>query len=237
MLFADEHLLVVDKPAGLVSVAGRPGEPALPEVMVQRRLVAPDEPFRVVQRLDRDASGVLVYARTLDAQRNLTEQFATQQIEKVYLALVQGYVPEDGVVELPLATDKSGSRATIAPRNGKPAVTEYHIRERVAGHTLLECRPRTGRFHQIRAHLAAIGHPLAVDPLYGGGTAVRLSEYKPDYRASRRHEERPLIDRLTLHAARLTLAHPAGGARLSFEAPLPKDLRATLHQLRRLPPA
>jgi 23S rRNA pseudouridine1911/1915/1917 synthase len=234
LLHADESLLVIDKPVGVTSVAGRPGEPNLPERLVSLRLVPPDEPFRVVHRLDRDASGVLVFARTLPAQQRLTEQFAQRQVEKVYWALVQGYVAADGLVDLPLRTDKSGTRAVVATHDGKPAQTRYRIVERLAGHTLLECRPLTGRFHQVRAHLAAIGHPLSVDPLYGGGRALLLSSYKPDYRASRRHDERPLIDRLTLHALRLTLAHPEGGAPLTCEAPLPKDFRATLNQLRRV---
>ncbi len=106
--------------------------------------------------------------------------------------------------------------------------------QHVAGTTLLECRPLTGRRHQIRVHLAAAGHPLTVDPLYGGGQSVLLSHYKPGYRPSRRHDERPLINRLTLHAARLTIEHPRSGERMTFEAPLPKDLRATINQLARL---
>ncbi len=235
VLHKDEHLLVVDKPAGYLSVPGRPGEPDLPGLLREQRLVGEDEPFRIVHRLDRDASGVIVYARTLAAQRSLTEAFAERRMEKVYLALVNGYVAdEEGEINLPLEVDKSGNRAEVARRGGKEAVTRYRIVERVAGHTLLECRPQTGRFHQIRVHLAAIGHPLAVDPLYGGGTAVRLSEFKADYRASRRREERPLIDRLTLHAARIRFEHPAGTGVVAIESPLPKDLRATLNQLRRL---
>jgi 23S rRNA pseudouridine1911/1915/1917 synthase len=234
VLHADEHLLIIDKPPGFVSIGGRPGEPNVPDLLRDRRLVPADEAFRVVHRLDRDASGVLVYARTLEAQRRLTEAFAERRVEKVYLALVQGYVTEDGEIDLPLAVDKSGNRAEVARQTGKPAVTRYHIRERVAGHTLLECRPLTGRFHQIRVHLAAVGHPLAVDPLYGGGTAVRLSEYKPDYHTSRRREERPLIERLTLHAARITFEHPADSGPVTFESPLPKDFRATVNQLGRI---
>ena len=106
--------------------------------------------------------------------------------------------------------------------------------QRLVGNTWLECRPQTGRTHQIRAHLAAIGHPLSVDPLYGGGQAVLLSHYKPGYQPNRRREERPLVNRLTLHAARIRFEHPATRQPVSFESPLPKDLRATLRQLGRL---
>lgn len=234
VLHADEHLLVVNKPAGVLSVAGRGEAPVLADVLRAARLVPADEPFRVVQRLDEGASGVMVFARTLLAQQFLTAAFGQREVEKVYVALVQGYVVEDGEIDLPLRVDDAGGRVRIARRGGKASQTSYRIVERIAGHTLLECRPHTGRLHQIRAHLAAIGHPLAVDPLYGGGLAIYLSSFKRGYRPSRRRGELPLIDRLTLHAARLSFDHPAGTGRVAYEAPLPKDLRATLNQLRRV---
>jgi 23S rRNA-/tRNA-specific pseudouridylate synthase len=158
-------------------------------------------------------------------------------VEKVYLALVQGFVVGDGEVDLPLRVNRDKARVEVDRKSGKPSHTQYRIVERVHGHTFLECRPLTGRLHQIRVHLAAIGHPLAVDRKYGGARAILLSRFKTDYKPSSRHPERPLIDRLTLHAARLTFTHPATHERLTFEAPLPKDLRATLNQLRRLAPA
>jgi len=234
ILHADEQLLVIDKPAGVTSVSGRADEPNLSDLLRAQRLVPHDEPFRVVHRLDRDASGVIVFARTLAAQQHLTAQFAERRVEKTYLALVQGYVETDGEIDLPLRVDQAGTRAIVATRHGKPAVTGYRVLERLPGNTLLECRPLTGRFHQLRAHLAALGHPLTVDPLYGGGRALLLSAYKAHYKLGRDAEERPLMDRLTLHAARLTLEHPAGTGAMTFEAPLPKDFRAALHQLRRL---
>ena len=122
----------------------------------------------------------------------------------------------------------------MSEKRGKPSRTSYHILQRVAGHTWLECRPLTGRMHQIRVHLAAIGHPLSVDPPYGGGQAIFLSHLKPNYHPNRREEERPLIDRLTLHAARIAFTHPAMEQSMSIESPVPKDLRSTLTQLARL---
>jgi 23S rRNA pseudouridine1911/1915/1917 synthase len=232
VLHMDADLLALDKPAGVLSVKGRGAAVALADLLRGRGGVPADEPFRIVHRLDKDASGVILFARTLAAQRSLVSQFAGRSVEKVYLALVQGFVAEDGVIDQPLRTDKSGTRAEVS-RRGKAAVTEYRVLERVAGNTLLECRPLTGRLHQIRVHLAALGHPLTVDPLYGGGTAVLLSHLKAGYRPDRRHGERPLIERLTLHAARVTVKHPTSGELLTVEAPLPKDLRATLSQLRR----
>lgn len=236
IIHLDSHILVVDKPAGVLTIPGRDGGPALPDVLRSLDLVPRGAELRIVHRLDRGASGVVVLAQTLDAQRRLTEQFTARRVEKLYLALVDGYVSSDGEVDLPLLVDKRKKRVRVDRTGGKPAVTRFGIVERLAGLTLLECRPLTGRLHQIRVHLASIGHPLAVDPLYGGGRKLLLSDFKPGYRPNRRREELPLIDRLTLHAFRLTLEHPAGSGSMTFEAPPAKDFRATLGQLRRLHP-
>lgn len=232
IIHMDDHLLVVDKPAGVLSVPGRGGDPCIADLLRGRQGLSAEEPFRSVHRLDRDASGVIVFARTPAAERHLTEQFSDRQVEKVYLALVRGGVADDGEVNLPLEANEDHTRAEVCLAGGKPSVTLYSVIERVTAHTLLECRPLTGRLHQIRVHLAAIGHPLAVDPLYGGAEALYLSTYKAGYRPSRKHAERPLIGRLTLHAVRITLDHPTGPGRVMYESPLPKDFRATLNQLR-----
>jgi 23S rRNA pseudouridine1911/1915/1917 synthase len=234
LLHADEHLLVINKPAGALSIRGRTEDIDVRSILKELRLIGPQENLRIVHRLDRDASGVMVLARTVNAQRHLTHQFVRRSVEKVYLALVQGILSADGEVNLPLHVIEGGMRAVVASSGGKASVTRYHVLEHLAGNTLVECRPFTGRLHQIRVHMESIGHPLCVDPLYGGGKTLYLSSYKPDYHPSRRHEEHPLIERLTLHAARITFDHPAGTGPATFEAPLPKDFRATLNQLRRL---
>lgn len=235
LLFVDEHVVVVHKPAGVLSAPGRGDIPQL-TVLIRAAADWPEnEPLRIVHRLDRGASGVMLYARTLAAQRALVAQFSARQVEKVYLALVSGFVlDEEGEVDLPLRFDRRREGMTVARSGGKPSITKFRVVERVAGNTLLECRPVTGRTHQIRAHMAAIGHPLTVDPLYGGGAAVLLSNFKPGYYRSEHYAERPLIDRLTLHAARLTIAHPVSGETLTFQAELPKDFKAALHQLARV---
>lgn len=234
ILHIDDHVLVVDKPPGVVSVPGREKENCLPVLLRASGLVLPNEPFHTVHRLDRDASGTIVFARTPEAHRDLTAQFMNRRIEKTYLALVQGHVMADGEVDLPLRTGASGTRAEVNAVDGKPSRTLYRVIERVAGNTLLECQPLTGRLHQIRVHMAAIGHPLSVDPLYGGGSGLMLSSFKVNYHRSTRHEERPLIGRLSLHASRISFRHPSGAATVTFEAPLPKDFRTALSQLRRL---
>lgn len=234
IIHADEEILVVDKPAGVLSVHGRGKHPILSEVMKTLGLVPESEPFRIVHRIDLEASGVIVFARTLNAQQKLTAQFEARTVEKSYLALVTGYVATDGEVDLPIEVDEGASKARIDKRHGKPSKTRYRIVERVAGNTLLECIPETGRLHQIRIHMASIGHPLAVDSVYSSSTALMLSTFKPGYRVSSKHEERPLIGRLTLHAARIAFDHPGTGERVAYDAPLPRDFRATLNQLGRL---
>ncbi len=232
VIACDDSVLVIDKPPGMLSA---PGRGTLETVMSWLRRLDQyrDEPFRIVQRLDRDASGVIVYARTLEAQRALTEQFEQRQVEKTYGALVTGYVASDGVVDLPLSTDKRLNRTVVDTRRGKPSITRYRVLQRVTGNTWVECRPLTGRTHQIRVHMAAIGHPLTVDPDYGGGQQLLLSMLKSGYRPGRDENERPLIARLTLHAAEISFQHPTLGSRVTFTAPLPKDLRITLTQLGR----
>ncbi len=218
----------------MLSAPGRGDELSAPDLLRDLDELAPSRAIRIVHRLDRDASGVLLFARTLEAQRGLIRQFARREVDKTYHAIVSGYVTDDGDVNLPLAFNKRMNRMETVAARGKRSLTRYRVLDRLAGHTLLECSPATGRTHQIRAHMAAIGHPLAVDPVYGDRQELYLSSFKADYSKSRRRSERPLISRLTLHALRLTIQHPIDGTEMTFETPPPKDFRATVNQLARL---
>lgn len=234
ILHVDGEVLVVDKPSGVLLTRGRGENVGLPDLLGGHGGLPDDEPFRVVHRLHEHASGVVVYARTPAGERNLIQQFAQGQAETTYLALVSGYVECDGEISIALHYDKRAGKLRASHRRGNPVLTRYSIVERVAGNSLLECRPVKERTDQVRVHLAAIGHPLTIDADFGGGRAVLLSDYKPGYRPSGRHAERPLVERLTLHAAAVSFRHPGTDASMRFTAPLPKDLRATLVQLRRL---
>ena len=193
------------------------------------------EPLRLVHRIDRDTSGVLLLARTSDSQRALTRQFMDRTVAKTYLAIVRGSPADSaGRIDAPVGEMRGNLvRVCVNPRRGKPAVTDWEVLERFVGYTLLRCRPLTGRQHQIRLHMQIAGMPLAVDDLYGGSSGILLSSFKHDYKLGRGREERPLIARLTLHAESIEFDHPSQGKRMRFEAPLPKDFRATLNQLRK----
>jgi len=266
VLYEDSQVLAVDKPSGLAveperwargnaSVAGALLELALSRSgSVDEEAAEPRSPLefrpRLVHRLDKDTSGVLLVAKTVEAERRLRAAFDAGEVEKTYFALVEGEHPlEDGeseVVDLPIGPDerKSG-RMRVDRAEGKPSRTSIRVERRFRGYTLLACRPLTGRTHQIRVHLREIGFPLAVDPAYGRRTSLRLSEIKRGYRRKPGHVETPLIDRLTLHAAAIEFPDPSdpigpaeggGGRRIRVEAPMPRDLERVLKQLGKVRP-
>jgi 23S rRNA pseudouridine955/2504/2580 synthase/23S rRNA pseudouridine1911/1915/1917 synthase len=189
----------------------------------------------VVHRLDRDTSGVLIMAKSDRVHAALSQQFEHGTVVKTYLALVSGQgIRAVGDIRLPISPHPSRpGMMVVQRRQGKYALTRYTIAERFHDYTLLEVHPQTGRSHQIRVHLQAIGHPLAIDPLYGSGEPLLLSALKPSYRLKGGAVEHPLMSRLTLHAQALQLIHPIHGQVCTWEAPLAKDFAAVLRNLRR----
>jgi RluA family pseudouridine synthase len=246
ILYEDEELLVIDKPAGLLVIpdrwdAAKPTVVKLARAYLQTRADTEGEvsgqPPRiwVVHRLDRDTSGVLILAKSARAHAALSRQFEHGKVQKTYLALVSGQAIHDaGVVRLPLGphAHRPGMMA-VRRQHGKSALTRYSVLERFRGYTLLDVRPQTGRSHQIRVHLQAIGYPLAIDILYGSGEPLLLSALKRSYRPKAGAVEHPLMARLTLHAQALSLTHPTLGGTCTWLAPLPKDFTAVLRNLRR----
>lgn len=223
IVYEDGDLLIVDKPAGLV-VHPAPGHPTgtLVNALLGRGIeyggIAGVQRPGIVHRLDRDTSGLLMVAKNDLAQASLMAQLKARRVKKTYLALVHGSVAAAvGRVEAPIGRDpKHRVRMAVVP-DGRPATTGYRVRERFDGWTLLEIDLVTGRTHQIRVHMAAIGHPVAGDPLYGTGTSRR----GPDG-----------LERLFLHAWRLELAAPGDGHLIRATAPLPETLEAALERLR-----
>ncbi len=236
VLYEDSQLLLVNKPSGVLSLPDGydPRSPVLAAVL---RPTYGD--LWVVHRLDRETSGVIALARNEQAHQKLNDQFETRQVVKVYHALVSGSPPwDEHSISAPLVIDADRHHRTlIDQQTGKPSETNFKVLERFARgkqhYTLIEAQPLTGRTHQIRVHLAALGIPVAVDVLYGSAKPVLLSELKRDYRGNV-EEERPLLGRLGLHACQLTLRHPTTDQILTFDAPYPKDLAATLNQLRKV---
>lgn len=203
------------------------------EEAVAARLHASAQSLRLIDPLDEMVSGAFILARNRDAAADLVRQIRENTYQRTYLAIVRG-TPADaaGTIELPIGPDrKDPEQMRIGGPHARNAVTEWTMRDRFVSFALLECRVRRERRHQVRLHLQAAGLPLAVDACYGGGGPLLLSSFKADYHASRRHDERPLIARVSLHASAVRFSHPRTGATCDFEAEPARDFRAALRQL------
>jgi 23S rRNA pseudouridine1911/1915/1917 synthase len=212
----DARFAVVDKPAGLV-VHPAPGHRGPTLVDALGDLLGGGEPGRpgIVQRLDRDTSGLMVVARDAEAHRRLAAMIKSREVERAYVALIEGRPrSRSGTIDAPLGRDhRAPERRAVRGRAAREARTHFTVLEALPADTLVEARLETGRTHQVRAHFAAIGHPLAGDPRYG-------------------HAGRHGLERQFLHSARLRFQHPFTGERLAFESTLPADLAAALERAR-----
>lgn len=219
ILHEDAHILVVVKPAGLVVHPGNGNRQGtlLNALLHHAPQLAGIPRAGIVHRLDKDTSGLLVVAKTLEAQTDLVRQLQARTVKRHYLALAHGSVARDGVVDAPIGRHPLQRTKMAVVGGGRAARTHYRVLERFARATLLECALETGRTHQIRVHLASIGHPLVGDPVYGPRRAPQAL---------------PAFARQALHAWRLALVHPATRAEMGWEAPLPVDLAHLLAQLR-----
>lgn len=237
ILYADDRIVAVNKPAGLASIPGR-GESDSVIEQLARQLSLPcsgqtDPRIRVVHRLDKDTSGVLLFAKDISAQRHLSYQFQNNSVAKEYLALVVGRPEQDeGEIDAAIGPHSTQRERMTITKAGRPARTLWRVEKRFRAVSLLRVFPKTGKTHQIRVHLRSIGLPLAIDPVYNpaGPAALLLSAFKRGYRAKRQQEERPLIARLTLHAQKIRFIHP-DGREMELSSSLPKDFRSALNML------
>jgi len=201
LLHEDHEIIVVNKPEGLLSVPGR-GAHLADCLLTRLRDVFPTA--LLVHRLDRDTSGVMVFAQTPHAQRHLSKQFETRGVKKTYLARLAGRLePQTGMVDAPLVVDwENRPRQMVCHATGKPALTEWRVQRHGTGETRVRLMPRTGRSHQLRVHMLSLGHPILGDPLYATGVA----------RAQ---------PRMMLHAEGLRITHPESGRGLAFRVKAP----------------
>jgi RluA family pseudouridine synthase len=232
-LYSDASLVAVDKPAGLATAGER--DDKRPHLLGLVKRAHPDDKVKLVHRIDKPASGVVVFAKSREAKQRLHEEFAARRVVKDYLALVSGHVDDAPQIVAASLSPRRGrvSKMVVTPNHGKPAVTLVRPLLRFRGYTLVHARPVSGRTHQIRAHLRHLGHSIVGDATYDGEPALLLSKLKFGYRKSRGEDERPLLARLALHAFRIRLASPATGAAVTCTSPLPKDLRSAIRQLQK----
>jgi 23S rRNA pseudouridine1911/1915/1917 synthase len=225
----DAAIIVINKPPGLVVHPGAGNR----EHTLQNALLAHDPKLRrvpragLVHRIDKDTSGLLVVARTLEAQGALVAALAAHDVEREYLALCTGVMTGGGTVDEPIGRHRTQRIKMAVRSDGRAAVTHYRIEKRFRAHTLARVRLETGRTHQIRVHLAHVGYPIVGDPVYGGRRRIPAGASPPLLAA------REAFKRQALHAARLEFVHPKSGKSVSFEAPLPADFKKLLAVLER----
>jgi 23S rRNA pseudouridine1911/1915/1917 synthase len=230
ILFENEAFIVIDKPAGFLSIPDREGkEPSLKSWLREKY-----GNIFTVHRLDRETSGVIVFAKDEVTHKYLSGIFENREVEKQYQGIVVGMLPkQQDSIDLPLLEHPTRPGVMVVNRRGKASLTGYEVLEELGAYSLVQFRIHTGRTHQIRVHMQALGHPIACDELYGDGRPVYLSGIKRNYKLSRdQEEERPIVSRLALHSQLLRFTDAAGVVHV-FEAPLPKDMRALLQQLRK----
>lgn len=237
ILYEDEHILALNKPADMVVHPSRGhGHGTLANALLhhcRQNLSDVNGPLRpgIVHRLDRDTSGVILAAKTNAAHRGLAEQFKERRVHKQYLAVVRGRMEHDsGEFALPIGRDRRmREKMRVQTVGGRRAVSRYFVKERFDRWTVVRVEPLTGRTHQIRVHLSAERHPVVADALYGGGAAFYRSEISGGKPAP---DEKPIIERQALHARTITFAHPITREQMSFSADLPEDMVALIAALR-----
>lgn len=230
ILHEDEAIIAVDKPAGLLTIPDRhnPDIPSLHKTLEARR----GERLWIVHRLDKETSGVILFARSEKAHRELSMMFEDGAIGKFYVGLVNGRVePEQGSIDAPIAEHPTVKGKMVVARRGKPSLTDYRVVEQWPLYALVQFRLHTGRTHQLRVHMQHLGNAFVADALYGNGRPFLLSSIKRAFTLSKSdEEERPLLSRVALHAYKLVLPRGEDDS-LSIESPLPKDIAACVNQL------
>ncbi|WP_137939863.1 23S rRNA pseudouridine(1911/1915/1917) synthase RluD [Chitinivorax sp. B] len=225
VIYEDDTVLIIDKPAGLVVHPGSGNwEGTLLNGLLYHYPALKTVPRAgIVHRLDKETSGLMVVAKTLPAQLNLVQQLQGRSVKREYVAIAQGLIKQDGTVDAPIGRHNKDRTKMAVTSMGKPAITHYFVLERYRAHSLVKCRLETGRTHQIRVHMAHIGHSLAADPVYG----TRPHGSTPEIYAACQQ-----LGRQALHARKLGLIHPETNKPMLWRSPIPVDLQALIDFLR-----
>jgi 23S rRNA pseudouridine955/2504/2580 synthase/23S rRNA pseudouridine1911/1915/1917 synthase len=228
IIFQNDDFIAINKPSGLLTIPDREGK----DISLKQILKAKFGEIFTVHRLDRDTSGIVVFALNEGMHKHLSQQFEGRETTKVYNGLVLGKPAEsEGVINEPIAEHPNKKGLMTVWRKGKESITEYKVVDSYRLYSWMQYKILTGRTHQIRVHMKYLGHPVVCDALYGDGKPVFISKIKSKYNLSQAEdEERPILNRLALHSAQLSFKG-LKGEDFALEAPLPKDLRATINQL------
>jgi 23S rRNA pseudouridine955/2504/2580 synthase/23S rRNA pseudouridine1911/1915/1917 synthase len=231
IIYEDEDLIALNKPSGLLSIPDREGK----DISLKKILIEKYGSIFTIHRLDKDTSGLIVFAKNETTHKLLSKQFEERQTEKIYLGLVIGSLSDKkGSVDVLISEHPAKKGLMTVYKKGKESLTDYEVLEDFKIFSWVQFQIHTGRTHQIRVHAKHIGHPVVCDELYGDGKPILLSTLKHKFKLSKNElEERPILNRLALHALSLQFTNTKG-EKMKLEAPLPKDLRALLQQLRKL---
>ena len=230
IIFENDELVAINKPAGLLTIPDREQSEKSLKEMLQDKYGT----IFTVHRLDKDTSGLVIFAKNETSHKYLSKLFEDRKVEKYYLGIVIGS-PENktGTIDAPISEHPLHKGLMTVHRNGKPSQTGYEVLEANKNYSLVSFQLHTGRTHQIRVHAKNIGHPLAFDTLYGDGKPILLSSIKKKFKLSKHdEEERPMINRLALHSYKLSF-DDINGKRLEVEAAMPKEFRALMQQLKK----
>lgn len=230
VIFEDNHFVAINKPSGLLSIPDREGK----EVSLKNILKEKYGEIFTVHRLDKDTSGIIVFAKNEQTHKYLSRLFEDRETEKYYTGLVHG-IPsqENGSIDTGIMEHPTKKGVMVTNKKGKQALTDYEVLETFGSYSLMRFQIHTGRTHQIRVHMKHLGHPIVCDAVYGTADAVMLSSIKKKFNLSKNEEEeKPLFNRLALHAEKLAFTDEQRNRQI-LEAPLPKDMRALLQQLRK----
>ena len=231
IIFENEDFIAVNKPSGMLTIPDRHDET---QFSLYKILSQQYGKIFIVHRLDRDTSGLVLFAKNEASHKYLSQLFENRNIEKIYLGIIRGSLPnESGSINEAIAEHPLIKGVMTVSKKGKASLTDYKVLEDYGIYSLVQFNIHSGRTHQIRVHMKFAGHPIACDPVYGDGKAVLLSSFKKKYKLSQHdEEERPLINRLALHSYQLNFKD-AHANHHSLEAPLPKDMKAVLQQLKK----